>query len=57
MIVPQLEFCRFRQVFGRFGFADVTAGRFSDLDRTIVRLVEERESGILDPEGKGDPNH
>ena len=36
----------------RHTLANRTAARFSDLDRTIVRLVEEREFEILDPEGK-----
>lgn len=36
----------------RHMLANRTAARFSDLDQTIVRLVEEREFEILDPDGK-----
>ena len=33
-------------------FANQTAARFSDLDKTILQLVREKEFQILDPEGK-----
>ena len=36
----------------RHMIANRTAARFSDLDRTILRLVEEREFQILNPDGK-----
>lgn len=36
----------------RHMLANRTAARFSDLDETIVRLVEEREFEILNPEGR-----
>ena len=36
----------------RHMIANRTAARFSDLDRTILRLVEEREFAILNPDGK-----
>ena len=36
----------------RHMLANRTAARFSDLDQAIVRLVEEREFEILDPDGK-----
>lgn len=36
----------------RHMLANRTAARFSDLDETIVRLVEEREFEILNPDGK-----
>ncbi len=36
----------------RHMLANRTAARFSDLDRTILRLVEEREFEILNPDGK-----
>lgn len=36
----------------RHMLANRTAARFSDLDQTIVRLVDEREFEILNPDGK-----
>lgn len=36
----------------RHVLANRTAARFSDLDQTILRLVEEREFEILNPDGK-----
>lgn len=36
----------------RHMLANRTAARFSDLDQTILRLVEEREFEILNPDGK-----
>ncbi|MDE0033843.1 MAG: hypothetical protein OXU75_12020 [Deltaproteobacteria bacterium] len=36
----------------RHMLANRTAARFSDLDRIILRLVEEREFEILNPDGK-----
>lgn len=36
----------------RHTFANRTAARFSDLDRIIIRLFQEREFQILTPEGK-----
>ena len=36
----------------RHMLANRTAARFSDLDRVILRLVEEREFEIINPEGK-----
>ena len=36
----------------RHMLANRTAARFSDLDQIILRLVEEREFEILNPEGK-----
>ena len=36
----------------RHMLANKTAARFSDLDRTILALAEEREFDILNPDGK-----
>ena len=46
MIVPQLEFCRFRQIFGRFDFTDVSAnprgsaiGASAGVDETPIPIL------------------